>query len=149
MKPINLDKIQQDIDSRLLTERTEPQPNGKLTEREERVLDRLWVRLLEIYGHQLNSQYGETIPESWVMLLKGITPDQIKTGLNGLVKRKDTWPPNAQEFRQLCLPTKSPDGTNSAAYIQYKPAPRLTDQGAISKRKAAGKKALGEMLDGL
>ena len=83
------------------------------------------------------------------MLLKGITPEQIKTGLNGLVNRKDTWPPNAQEFRQLCLPTKSPDGTNSAAYIQYKPAPRLTDQGAISKRKKAGLRALEEMKKGL
>jgi hypothetical protein len=127
-----------------------PEINERERAKTERVMDRLWLRLAEIYGHQLVSQYGETIPESWELLLKEVTPDQIKDGLNNLVNRKDTWPPNAQEFRQLCLPkTISPDGTNSQAYIQYKPAPQITDQGAISKRKKAGRKALSEMMKGL
>jgi len=58
--------------------------------------------------------------ETWERLLTGISPEQIKNGLENLTKREDTWPPNAQEFRQLCLPdTISPDGKNSAAYLQF------------------------------
>jgi len=87
---------------------------------QERVTDRLWLRLQEVYGHQINSQYGEVMPSSWVRLLEGISVDQIRHGLNALVDRKDTWPPNAVEFRQLCLPaTISPTGVNSGSYIFY------------------------------
>ena len=50
----------------------------------------------------------------------GIAPEQIKNGLEAGATRSDTWPPNAIEFRQLCLPAKtSPDGTNSGAYLEY------------------------------
>jgi len=115
---------------------------------QERVWDKLWQRLTEIYGHKLHSQYGETIPEAWEMLLKDITPEQIKQGLNELVERKDAWPPTGTEFRQLCLPkTISPDGTNSDAYKLYEPAKRIIDEGYVSKRKKAGKRELGAMKD--
>ena len=107
-------------DPQLSIGRTKPQQDERESAKQERVWDRLWIRLSEIYGHQLASQYGETIPESWERLLTGITPDQIRDGLNRLATRKDTWPPNAAEFRNLCLPeTISPDGKNSAAYLRF------------------------------
>jgi len=125
----------------------------------ERLMDRLWERLQEIYGHQLNSQYGETIPESWERLLTGLTPEQIKQGLEKLVTRKDSWPPNAVEFRQLCLPeTISPDGKNSSAYLefsseahpehkQYSKTKRIESASTVSKRKDSGNNHLKNLKD--
>lgn len=81
-----------------------------------------------------------------MLLLTDITPDQIKNGLNRLAERENTWPPNGQEFRQLCLPKKiSPDGSNHEAYLMYRPAKRLTDQTAIEKRQKAGQTELEKM----
>ena len=86
----------------------------------ERMMDRLWVVLTEIYGSSLTNQWGDTIPESWELLLKGLSGDQIKQGLNKLDTRDYTGPPNAAEFRILCLPEKtSPDGKNSTAYLSF------------------------------
>ena len=119
----------------------------------ERLMDRLWQRLSEVYGHQLHSQYGEVMPESWERLLKGVTPDQIKDGLNRLSVRTEAWPPNAVEFRQLCMPeTLSPSGINSGAYIAFNDpahpdfeAPRIeSDEQKASKNKAANS-ALSDM----
>lgn len=123
-----------------------------------RLMDRLWERLQEIYGHQLNSQYGETIPESWERLLTEVSPEQIKNGLNNLSSRSDSWPPNAVEFRQLCLPTTiSPDGTNSGAYLYIddpkhplardKARMALQSDEQISKKRKAGRSALDGMKD--
>lgn len=36
--------------------------------------------------------------------MTGISPDQIASGLDKLATRDDKWPPNAAEFRQLCMP---------------------------------------------
>ena len=66
---------------------------------------RLWEVMQEAYGHQWNSQFGEEPTETWERLLTGISPEQIRDGLEKLANRTETWPPNAQEFRQLCLPT--------------------------------------------
>ena len=112
---INLDDLQHQIDKRQLNEQEQPQNDGRPTKR---VMFRLWEVMQEAYGHQWNSQYGEEPTETWERLLTGITPEQIRDGLEALTGRKDTWPPNAQEFRQLCLPaTISPDGMNSDAYL--------------------------------
>ncbi len=137
----------------------QPQSNENERVKQERVMDRLWVRLLEIYGHQLNSQYGETIPERWERVLTGLSPEQIKHGLESLVSRKETWPPNAVEFRQLCLPeTISPDGNNSSAYLtfddpkhpqykHYSKSKRIENGSTMSKRKKAGNAALKNLKD--
>lgn len=125
--------------------------------KQERVMDRLWQRLQEIYGHQLNSQFGVTIPESWERLLTGLSPDQIKNGLEALATRTETWPPNAQEFRQLCLPvTISPDGNNTSAYLDFQnPAhpehehygktKQIEDLSLSSKRKKMGNQELAKI----
>ena len=157
MTKINLTDLQAQIDSRQLKESDSPQKNGSATAKHERVMDRLWLRLSEIYGHQLVSQFGETIPESWERLLMGVSPDQLKQGLESLAKRADTWPPNAAEFRQLCLPkTTSPDGTNSSAYLNfddpkhpqyeyYNAQKRLPDEKAVAKRRLVGNAAIAAL----
>lgn len=50
--------------------------------------------------------------------MRGILPEQIKAGLEKLVVRENTFPPNAIEFRRLCMPeTISPTGMNADAYL--------------------------------
>lgn len=91
--------------------------------------------------------------------MTGITPGQIKNGLENLINRKESWPPNAIEFRQLCLPdTISPNGRNSDAYLSFddpghpeyefygKPK-QLEDKTMVSKRKKKGIDALDELKD--
>lgn len=91
-----------------------------------------------------------------------ISPEQIAIGLRETAKKGDHWPPNAGEFRLLCLSDRaSPDGFNTAAYLsfddpkhpsndpessEYKPKPKgLTNDGWESKRQKAGKSALADM----
>ncbi len=91
----------------------------------------------------------------------GVTPEQIRDGLEALVTRKDTWPPNAVEFRQLCMPsTVSPDGGNSSAYLSfndknhpeheiYGGTKRLESDSYKVKKRKAGNEALKAMKEGL
>jgi hypothetical protein len=92
--------------------------------------------------------------------LTGISPEQIKHGLESLVTRKETWPPNAVEFRQLCLPsTISPDGGNSSAYLTFDDPKhpehkfynkkQIEDKTVISKRKQTGMNALKNLKESL
>lgn len=88
--------------------------------------------------------------------MTGITPDQIKDGLERLAYRQETWPPNAQEFRALCEGLAlNKDGHDishhhrSAAYIDirdpkhpdYRPV-GIEDLTAKEKRKTQGAKKM-------
>lgn len=72
----------------------------------ERVMDRLWERMTEIYGHAWTSSYGEAPVPGWETALRGISPERIKQGLERMAadQRYLKWPPAALEFRALCLP---------------------------------------------
>lgn len=63
----------------------------------------LWSRFSEIYGHQWASQQGDEPNDTWVRGLDGLTNQQFGQGLRALLDRRETWPPNLIEFRQLCL----------------------------------------------
>ena len=91
----------------------------------------------------------------------GVTPEQIRDGLEALVTRKDTWPPNAVEFRQLCMPsTVSPDGNNSSAYLSfndpnhpeheaYGSNKRIESDSYKVRKRKAGNQALKDLRKGL
>jgi hypothetical protein len=104
-----------------------------------RIMNRLWLRMTEIYGHQWTSQFGDEPAEAWCRMLAGVPPDLIAVALGRLSERTGEWPPNAAEFRNLCKkPSISPNGINAAA---YRPAnPQLTkiksDQATGSARLA-------------
>ena len=164
MKKINLTEMQAAIDSRQLSESEQP---TKRTEQQEQVIEKVWETLTDVYGSTLVNQYGAVMPEAWIALLKGITQGQIKNGLNKLATRDSPFPPNGSEFRQLCLPeTISPDGKNSAAYLDiHDPKHPRNDpespeyvatapkgiEGDQWKRdnKKAGRTALKDILGGL
>jgi hypothetical protein len=115
MQKIDLTELQAAADSRQLSASEQPIPR---TERQEQIIETVWQTLADVYGSTLVTQYGEVMPEAWIALLKGLTPSQIKDGLNRIAVRESSFPPNGAEFRQLCLPeTISPDGHNSDAYL--------------------------------
>ena len=60
-----------------------------------------------IYGHRWTGSYGDTPAREWVMAVDGLSADQVKRGLNHLIAdpKKWAWPPNAIEFRGLCMPS--------------------------------------------
>ena len=155
MQKIDLTDLQQQIDKRQLKEQEQPANDGKPSKK---LMFRLWEVMQEAYGHQWNSQFGEEPTETWERLLTGITPEQIKNGLEKLTKRVDTWPPNAQEFRQLCLPeTISPDGKNTSAYLEFSDEKhpehkqfgrkQIESDSMISKKKQAGNNHLKNLKD--
>jgi hypothetical protein len=93
--------------------------------------------------------------------LRGVTPEQIRDGLEALTTRKDTWPPNAVEFRQLCMPsTVSPDGVNSSAYISftdkshpehevYGGTKRIENDSYKVRKRKSGNEAIKKLREGL
>ena len=79
--------------------------------------DLLWTRLSDAYGAAFARQYGEKPNEVWNMAMADITPDMVKRGLAKMVAdaKFKTFPPNALEFRELCLPASEDLGLPSEA----------------------------------
>lgn len=71
------------------------------------LLDLLWTKMAEMYGHRWTSNFGITAdPESvWGKVLAGLNGQHLANGLNALVERGQEfdWPPPANVFRSLCL----------------------------------------------
>lgn len=124
-----------------------------------KVMLRLWKVLAQTYGSMFVTQYGTAPTDSWERQLTGITPDQIADGLNRLSTRDSEYPPNAIEFRKLCLPqATSPDGHNSSAYLEfsdpkhpsydiYRKDRLIEDEGEKKKRRKVGSDTLDNLKD--
>ena len=159
---INLTELEAQISSRQLSASEQPTMRSA---RQEEILEDTWQTLADIYGSSLVSQYGPAMPEAWVLLLKGVTPRQIKDGLNALTSRGSSFPPNGSEFRNLCLGItvdKSGNDTThyhkSAAYLSfddpkhpehkhYSKAKRIEHSSTVSKRKQTGNESLKNLKD--
>lgn len=92
----------------LLQTVSEPQsPSAMLPQR---LLDQLWVKMAEFYGHRWTSSFGVIAdPEhTWAKVLTGVTGAQLANGLNALIKRSAEfdWPPPANVFLSLCQQVK-------------------------------------------
>ena len=72
------------------------------------LLDKLWLKMAEIYGRRWTGSFGVSADQShaWAATLGGLTGEQIAVGLNALATTEDDqlrkWPPSAPEFRALC-----------------------------------------------
>jgi len=72
--------------------------------------------------------------------------------LEALLKREDNWPPNAVEFRDLCLKNSKAHAKNHAAYIDfndpahpdYRP-PRIESDSMKSERESIALTELNKM----
>lgn len=74
------------------------------------LLDKLWIKMAEFYGHRWTSSFGliANPDHAWAKVLSGITGEQLANGLNALVERADEfdWPPPANVFLSLCQQVK-------------------------------------------
>lgn len=69
------------------------------------LLDKLWTKMTEMYGHRWTGSVGVLADQdhAWATVLGGLNGMQIASGLGMLVERADDWPPSAPEFRAMCL----------------------------------------------
>jgi hypothetical protein len=74
------------------------------------LMDKLWIKMAEFYGHRWTSSFGVIAdPEhTWAKVLSGVTKEQLANGLHALVERSAEfdWPPPANVFLSLCLQIK-------------------------------------------
>lgn len=82
------------------------------------LLDKLWIKMAEFYGHRWTSSFGVIAdPEhTWAKVLSGITGAQLANGLHALVERaaEFDWPPPANVFLSLCQQVKGLPDTQQA-----------------------------------
>lgn len=67
-------------------------------------MDRLWIRMAEIFGHKWTSQYGDTPLETWAKRLGAMSADEIAYGVNACANSNLQWPPSLPDFCALCQP---------------------------------------------
>lgn len=84
------------------TEYEQPMRPQKLPDR---LLERLWMKMAEMYGHRWTSSFGEKADPAgaWASSLKGLNGQQLAHGLNAVAHKGDEWPPSAPAFRAMCL----------------------------------------------
>lgn len=68
------------------------------------IIENLWLLMARLYGHKWTSQFGDQVDPGnvWAACLRGISSDQIKSGMGELVRLQHEWPPSAPEFRGMC-----------------------------------------------
>lgn len=88
--------------SRPSTECAQPMPPQKLPDR---LLERLWLKMAEMFGHRWTASFGVSADPSsaWASTLKGLDGRQLAHGLNVVAARGEEWPPSAPAFRAMCL----------------------------------------------
>jgi hypothetical protein len=82
-----------------------------------KLLQEVWTRMLAIYGHRWDSQYGRTpdgvTGETWGAALCDLEPRQVGNGLDACLRAADgDWPPSLPTFRSRCL------GIPTLAFVQ-------------------------------
>lgn len=78
----------------------------------DKVMTKIWVRMLAIYGHKWASHLGSAVDadgrlseaaRTWQQGLVGVSLENLKTAFDALVLETHEWPPSLPEFRRLCL----------------------------------------------
>lgn len=105
--PNQINGILDKAHSQLQTGSEQPLPSETPERLSQGLLDNLWIKMSEMYGHRWTSNFGVSANpgHSWASVLKGLTGLQIANGLNMLVEKGDEfdWPPPANVFRSMCL----------------------------------------------
>ena len=121
---------------------TQPQHHAAkrpLNEQSEKIARRLWQRMLELYGRQWEASYGHVDGEvfpAWRDALTELNPNQIKSGLDAVIKEGHDYPPNLIKFMRLCRSGPPP------AYKTYKSIARPTPRYSVMRIERAKQLAL-------
>jgi len=66
------------------------------------MINLLWKRMTEIYGHKWVSSYGTEPTRPWIELISSMSKEKIKHGLNTLIREGEDWPCSLIKFNQMC-----------------------------------------------
>ena len=89
------------------------------------------------FGHRWTSNYGEALNNKneltdaaniWLNGLIDLSTDQIKHGLDVMLKAGDEWPPSMPQFVKMCKDQPEAWQHNTAAYKDYIPRDRQLTQ---------------------
>lgn len=131
MQTIDLSKIQNDLQSQRELKGSAPVPetgSPSSTEKSQqlkrqKLMEKLWLYLSELYGYKFSSQYGETPSPVWTRVLSDLSPEAIGYGIDNLetLPSENGYPPGALEFKKLCKAhhDRSPTGINHEAYRRH------------------------------
>ena len=73
------------------------------------VTQRLWARMMDLYGRQWESSYGavgEHAFITWMEAMSSLNVNQIKAGLDAVIEEGSEFPPNLIKFLRLCRTTQ-------------------------------------------
>lgn len=111
---------------------------------DERIMDRLWIRMTEIFGHKWVSQYGDEPLDTWAKRLGAFAPEQIAVGVNACANSNLQWPPSLPDFCGMCQPDAAsfglPDATSAfleAMRQSHSPATYIFSHEAVRLAGAA------------
>ena len=119
----------------------------------------LWERLTHIYGHKFASAYGESATDgnelteaakTWASGLRGVTGEQIASGLRECVNCGESWPPTLPEFVAMCKGKQVNEfGLDYVpeCYRETKRERLLESDENKEKRKAAHGKGMQDLKD--
>lgn len=101
----------------MLSKETSSKANSS---QDERVMERLWIRMTEIFGHKWVSQYGEDPLETWAKRLGSFSKEEIAIGVNACANSTMQWPPSLPDFCGLCQPDAAELGLpdNTSAFLE-------------------------------
>ncbi len=101
-------QIAQQVTSQPLGKCEPPLPPVKPEKLRQGLLDNLWLKMTELYGHRWTGSFGVSADQThaWAATLGGLRGAQIAVGLSALAETQDPqlkrWPPAAPEFRAMC-----------------------------------------------
>lgn len=114
---VNMRKAKELVANHPLSKPQRPLNGDSTTEqggRQGKRILRLWTRLTALYGHRWTSNYGPATDQegnltqaalTWVRATSDLSDEQIRHGLNQLVRTGEEWPPPLPRFRRLCIQT--------------------------------------------
>jgi len=94
------------------------------------VINKLWVRMSQIYGAKWVSNYGEVPTQPWINLISNMPHEKIAHGLNEIIKEGDNWPPSLSKFNRMCQSMRSPHKALNSPTKQQRLAQRASTQSA-------------------
>jgi len=87
------------------------------------MMDFLWGRMTEIYGHKWTSNYGTKPTDVWSKQLSALSRDDLKRGVTVCMTNGEPWPPSLPEFLAMCRPRKRENEAMYQCVPQLPPPP--------------------------
>ena len=103
----------------------------------------MWLIMMSKYGAQWT--HGDEPAIGWIHSLRNMSKDQLIKGMDNLIHRDDNhWPPNAEEFADLCRTSFT---WETQAHKVFTPENKLEDLTAKEANKVLGANTMAAIKD--